>query len=187
MTERTNRKVPILSILIVVVASFVVLMIIFLNGTTTVQDGNMENRKTDLLVCTSNVADYAVMPVQNMESYEIRFNITFIEDKISTIGLNYEMGFANAASTQDAYNIANSNLGHSMIAAGINSVSGLNYQFNLYDKQLFLSLYAKDEEIDYRAAPFFMIETDDKKEIIPQTKKDYLKNYQAQNFKCEEK
>lgn len=162
-----------------VIVAVVLLLAFFLRGQTTVSGENPDVKSTISLNCVSNDYKYDFFPYDNSDNKNLKIDIIFENEKVSSASLVYMLYYQNAENIteSDAENHASMNINFSKDGL---EADALNANFSKLSDGLKMSLYANIEDINDVTSKYFLLDYFDKGYTI----KNIQRIYESKGLIC---
>lgn len=162
-----------------VIVAVVLLLAFFLRGQTTVSGENPDVKSTISLNCVSDDYKYDFFPYDNSDNKNLKIDIIFENEKVSSASLVYMLYYQNAENIteSDAENHASMNINFSKDGL---EADALNANFSKLSDGLKMSLYANIEDINDVTSKYFLLDYFDKGYTI----KNIQRVYESKGLVC---
>lgn len=155
--KRIGSEVFVAAGMFLVIVAVVLLLAFFLRGQTTVSGENPDVKSTISLNCVSNDYKYDFFPYDNSDNKNLKIDIIFENEKVSSASLVYMLYYQDVESIteSDAENHASMNINFSKDGL---EADALNANFSKLSDGLKMSLYANIEDINDVTSKYFLLD-----------------------------
>ena len=177
--KRIGSEVFVAIGMFLVIVAVVLLLAFFLRGQTTVSGENPDVKSTISLNCVSDDYKYDFFPYDNSDNKNLKIDIIFENEKVSSASLVYMLYYQNAENIteSDAENHASMNINFSKDGL---EADALNANFSKLSDGLKMSLYANIEDINDVTSKYFLLDYFDKGYTI----KNIQRVYESKGLIC---
>lgn len=177
--KRIGSEVFVAIGMFLVIVAVVLLLAFFLRGQTTVSGENPDVKSTISLNCVSDDYKYDFFPYDNSDNKNLKIDIIFENEKVSSASLVYMLYYQNVESIteSDAENHASMNINFSKDGL---EADALNANFSKLSDGLKMSLYANIEDINDVTSKYFLLDYFDKGYTI----KNIQRIYESKGLIC---
>lgn len=177
--KRIGSEVFVAIGMFLVIVAVVLLLAFFLRGQTTVSGENPDVKSTISLNCVSDDYKYDFFPYDNSDNKNLKIDIIFENEKVSSASLVYMLYYQNAENIteSDAENHASMNINFSKDGL---EADALNANFSKLSDGLKMSLYANIEDINDVTSKYFLLDYFDKGYTI----KNIQRIYESKGLIC---
>lgn len=177
--KRIGSEVFVAAGMFLVIVAVVLLLAFFLRGQTTVSGENPDVKSTISLNCVSDDYRYDFSPYDNSDNKNLKIDIIFENEKVSSASLVYMLYYQNAENIteSDAENHASMNINFSKDGL---EADALNANFSKLSDGLKMSLYANIEDINDVTSKYFLLDYFDKGYTI----KNIQRIYESKGLIC---
>ncbi len=183
--NKTSRK-PfklIIFLLFIVVLTIVIMWLLCGNNSTTGR--YPDNIKNESLICVSNTATPPKLDSVDSEIKEVKINAIFSgENELKRLYLTYSLTYESEEDAYGAEAKSHAFLNKAFASSGY-PTDKFDNKYSRYNNILHISFTAERKDIDDFSAPYFMLKTENDKELKNLTMSEMRDNYESQGFKCE--
>ena len=143
--------------LCLVLVAIVLVILLFLNGNTTIENADSDVTSTTALSCDSSKVVYPFFSYDNSKKKELKINVLFVNNKIDSISLIYNLYYGTQEEIAKSETLNHAEMNQSFVAKSLGpDAFGANY--SKLNDSMQMTLNAEGRELNELSGKFFLLE-----------------------------
>lgn len=165
--------------LCLLIIAVILIVIFFLNGSTTIYNDGGEIATTESITCESSEVSYPFFAFDNSDRKQLKINVLLSNNKIDQLSLIYRLYYNSSSDINTSETLNHANMNKHFGISGL-TADALGAKYSKLDDSLQLTLNSKAKEINEISAKYYLLD----EAANYYNKETITKNYNSKGLDC---